>query len=596
MKKTAKHKASTPATHKPVRQTVRMRRRATLVALTFIGLAGVLVWRAVDLQVLRNEFLLAQGAARYLRVVEVSAHRGMIVDRNGEPLAVSTPVDSLWMNPQDLVQQKDAIEALAEALQQPVKALTKTVTESAQEGREFVYLERHMNPAQAEAIMALELPGVHSQREYRRYYPAGEVTAPLIGFTNIDGKGLEGLELAYNKLLDGEPGAKRVLKDRLGRYVENVESIRAPQPGKTLTTSINLGIQYLAYRELKTAVQQHGAKSGSVVVLDARTNEVLAMVSQPSYNPNNRAALIPGIARNRAVTDIFEPGSSFKPFPIAAALESGRFEPHTPINTSPGYIKVGNFVVADRRNYGLIDVTKVLTKSINSGATRIALSLDPRQLWSVLARLGFGTLTGSGFPGEQTGQLRHYTRWQRVGQATLAYGYGVSVTPLQLAQGYSVIAANGVRRPISLVKLEEPPTGQQVLTPETARELRTMLETVTTPEGTGTAAAIAGYHVAGKTGTARKAADGGYDKNRHVAVFAGLAPATRPRLICVVVINEPTRGGYHGGQVAAPVFHDIMAGALRLLDIPPDDLEPRQPPAGPVIVAAQSMVTTGSAQ
>lgn len=586
-----------PAQQKTANRTTRMHRRAVLVMLAFVVLAGTLVWRAVDLQVLRNEFLLAQGAARYLRTVEVPAHRGMIVDRNGKPLAVSTPVDSLWMNPQDLVQQPEAIAALAKALNRPLSQFTKTVKESARSGREFVYLERHMNPAEAEDIMALELPGVHSQREYRRYYPAGEVMAPLLGFTNIDGKGLEGLELAYNKWLDGEPGAKRVLKDRLGRYVQNVDSIRPPEPGKTLTTSIHLGIQYLAYRELKAAVQKHNATSGSVVVLDTRTNEVLAMVSQPSYNPNNRADLIPGIARNRAVTDIFEPGSSFKPFPIAAALESGRFEPHTPINTSPGYIKVGNFVVADRRNYGLIDVTKVLTKSINSGAARIALSLDPRQLWSVLARMGFGTLTGSGFPGEQTGQLRHYTRWHKVGQATLSYGYGVSVTPLQLAQGYSIIAANGIRRPVSLVELEEPPTGQRVLSVETARELRTMLETVTTQEGTGTLAAIEGYHVAGKTGTARKAADGGYDENRHVAVFAGLAPVTRPRLVCVVVINEPKRGGYHGGQIAAPVFHDVMAGALRLLDIPPDDLEPRQTPAaGPVVVAAQGMTPARSAQ
>lgn len=565
----------------------RLRRRSLLVAASFIAGALLLAGRAAHLQVFNSDFLQQQGAARYLRVVEIPANRGSIVDRNGEPLAVSTPVDSLWMNPQALAAAPEYIPLLARALSRSPRELAAEVERAAGQGREFAYLERHMNPAEAARIMAADIPGVHTQREYRRFYPAGEVTAQLLGFTNVDGQGLEGLELAYDEWLSGRAGAKRVLKDRLGHYVENVESISAPQPGRTLQASIDLGVQYLAYRELKAAVQHHGAKSGSIVVMDARTGEVLAIASQPSYNPNNRAELRPGTARNRAVTDVFEPGSSFKTFPIAAALESGRFAPDTPINTAPGYFKVGNFAVTDSRNYGLIDVTTVLSKSVNTGASRIALSLDPRQLWSVLAQFGFGSLTGSGFPGEQTGLLRHYTRWQRIGQATLAYGYGVSVTPLQLAQAYSVIAADGLRRPVSLLRVDEAPPGERVISERTAAQMLRMLEAVTGPQGTGTDASIRGYRVAGKTGTARKAVAGGYDEERHVAVFAGMAPASDPRLICVVVLNEPTRGGYYGGEIAAPVFRKVMAGALRLLNIPPDDLPAVPSPAGPVVVAAR---------
>lgn len=566
----------------------RLRNRSRLLTLAFVLLGGVLSWRALDLQVLRSEFLLEQGQARFLRVVEMPAHRGMITDRNGEPLAVSTPVDSLWMNPQELAQAPDYIVELARALGIPPSTLLADIQIKTAEGREFIYLRRHMNPADAERVMALKVPGVYTQREYRRYYPAGEVTAHVLGFTNIDDAGLEGVELAYNEWLRGEPGAKRVLKDRLGRYVENVESLRPPRPGQTLVTSLDLRLQYLAYRELKAAVQQHGAQSGSIVVLDVHTGEVLAMASQPSFNPNNRTDLQPGVSRNRALTDVFEPGSSFKPFPIAAALETGRYSAHTQVNTSPGFLKVGNFAVQDSRNYGVIDVTTVLTKSVNSGASRIALTLDAQQIWSTLVQFGFGSVTGSSFPGERTGLLRHYTRWREIGQATLAYGYGVSVTPLQLAHAYGVIAADGLRRPVSLVKLDEAPPAERVISVRSARELRYMLETVVSREGTATAANVRGYRVAGKTGTARKAAEGGYAQDKHVAVFAGMAPASDPRLVTVVVINEPSGKVYHGGQVAAPVFSSVTAGALRLLNIPPDDLpQQRQPSAGPVVVAAR---------
>lgn len=566
----------------------RMRNRGRLVLGVFVLLGGALIARAVDLQVVRNEFLLAQGAARYLRVVEMPAHRGMIVDRNGEPLAVSTPVDSVWMNPRELNQKPERIAVLAKALEIPLPDLRREVAAKMEEGREFVYLQRHMNPAAAAKIMALKIPGVYSQREYRRYYPAGEVAAHVLGFTNIDDKGIAGLELEYNDQLRGMPGAKRVMKDRLGRFVETVESLSAPRPGQTLHASIDLRVQYLAYRELKAAVQQHGAKSGSIVVLDVTSGEVLAMASQPSFNPNDRSEYEPEATRNRAVTDVFEPGSSFKPFPIAAALESGRFSPHTPVNTAPGFLKVGNFAVRDSHNYGLIDVTTVLTKSVNSGASRIALALDPAQLWNVLADFGFGMLTGSGFPGERTGTLRHYSTWRDIGQATLAYGYGVSVTPLQLAQAYGVIASNGLRQPISFVAQPDPAASQRVVSAHSARAMRRMLETVVSPQGTGRAAQIAGYQVAGKTGTARKAAGGGYDEDRHIAVFAGMAPASRPRLVIVVVLNEPRGKDYYGGEIAAPVFADVMAGALRLLDIPPDDLPGEElPPAAPVVVAAR---------
>lgn len=530
--------------------------------------------RAVDLQVLRTDFLQGQGQARHLRVVEMPAHRGMITDRNGEPLAVSTPVASVWVNPADLKESVERLPELAGLLDLPVNSILQLIAERAD--REFVYVERHITPELADKVAALEIPGVHLQREYKRFYPAAEVTSHLLGFTDIDDRGQEGLELAFNEWLQGQPGKKRVLRDRLGRTIEDIEQLAPAQPGKELSISIDLRLQYLAYRELKAAVQENDAKSGSIVLLDPETGEVLAMANQPSFNPNNRSELKGSLYRNRAVTDLFEPGSSFKPFPIAAALESGAFSPRTPINTSPGYFKVGGYAVQDSRNYGMIDVTTVLTKSVNTGASRIALSLERDQLWSVLARFGFGSITGAGFPGEAGGMLPHWQRWRDVTQATIAYGYGLSVTPLQLAEAYAIIANDGKRVPLSFVAIDEPAGGERVLSAQTAQEMRRMLETVVGPEGTGTLAAINGYRVAGKTGTARKAEAGGYANDRHVAVFAGMAPAVDPRIVAVVVLNEPDEDAYHGGQIAAPVFARVVSGAMRMLNIPPDE-EPALP-------------------
>lgn len=545
--------------------------RSAFVAVLFFAGALLMVARAVDLQVLRSDFLQDQGQARYVRVVEMPAHRGMITDRNGEILAVSTPVASVWANPQEMEESISRLPEVAKIIGADAGDLVRAVVERPE--REFVYLERHIPPHKADAIEALGIPGVYLQREYKRFYPAAEVTSHLLGFTNIDDKGQEGLELAFNEWLSGEAGAKRVLRDRLGRTIEDLELLRAPRPGKTLSTSIDLRLQYLAYRELKAAVIDHKAVSGSIVVLNPETGEILALANQPSFNPNNRSAYQSSHYRNRAVTDVFEPGSSFKPFPIAAALETDRYEPSTPIDTSPGFIKVGGYAVRDPRNYGLIDVTTVLTKSVNTGASRIALSLERDHLWSVLARFGFGSVTGSALPGESGGVLPHWQRWREVTQATLAYGYGVSVTSLQLAQAYGILAAGGVRHPVTLVAGGSDAAGERVISAESAREMRRMLETVVAPGGTGTAASINGYRVAGKTGTARKAVAGGYSSDEHIAVFAGFAPVSNPRLVVVVVINEPHEEGYYGGDIAAPVFARVMAGGLRALGVPPDAVE-----------------------
>lgn len=541
--------------------------RSGLVTALFVVGAALMVARAFDLQVLRKDFLQDQGQARHVRTVEMPAHRGMITDRNGEPLAVSTPVASVWVNPRELSAAATRLPELAKLLQEDPRELVKLVAE--RQDREFVYVKRQITPQLADAVEALAIPGVHLQREYKRFYPAAEVTAHLLGFTNIDDKGQEGLELAFNEWLSGAAGAKRVLRDRLGQTIEDLELLSAPNPGKTLRTSIDLRLQYLAYRELKSAIQENDAVSGSIVVLDATSGEVLALANQPSFNPNNRNELQGSHYRNRAITDVFEPGSSFKPFPVMAALETGKWSPATTVDTSPGFIKVGGYTIPDTHNYGVIDVTTVLAQSVNVGASKIALSLERDQLWSVLARFGFGSVTGSGLPGESGGMLPHWQRWREVTQATLSYGYGLSVTPLQLAQGYAIIAADGVSRPVSFIAGETSP-GEQVVQSRSARSMRQMLEAVVQPDGTGRAAAVNGYRVAGKTGTARKAVAGGYASDRHIAVFAGMAPVENPRLVTVVVINEPRKQKYYGGAIAAPVFSRVMAGGLRLLNVAPD--------------------------
>lgn len=549
--------------------------RATLVAVIF-GLAGSsLLARAVHLQVISTEFLTHEADARHLRKETISAHRGTITDRNGEPLAISTPVDSIWANPKELALAEDRMPQLARALGLDEQSLLRQLTFSM--NKDFVYLRRHLSPDNAAEVMALELPGVNIQREYRRFYPAGEVTGHLVGFTNIDDVGQEGLELAFNHWLAGESGAKRVLKDRLGRSVENVESIRPAHHGRELRTSIDLRIQYVAYRALKAAIRSNNAESGSIVVLDSVTGEVLAMVNQPSYNPNDRSQMTAERYRNRAITDIFEPGSSIKPLVVAAALESGRYQPGSIIDTAPGFLKVGAKRIEDKRNLGRVSLTTILARSSNVGATKLAMSLQPDQLWKTMSLFGLGSMTSSGFPGESAGTLTHYDHWRPISQATLAYGYGLSVTPLQLAQAYAILGNGGIHHPVSLLALERPAAGERMVSEESALAVRRMLEDVTRPGGTGTGAAVPGYRVAGKTGTSWKFAAGGYSEDKYISVFAGLVPASNPRLAVVVVIDEPNGEKYYGGDVAAPVFADIVSESLRLLAVPPDALPARDP-------------------
>jgi cell division protein FtsI (penicillin-binding protein 3) len=512
--------------------------RLGMVLLLLVLAALALVARAVDLQLMDHGFLAGQGDARHLRDLEITAHRGTITDRYGEPLAVSTPVDSVVANPRVLSQSADNLPRLARALKRDREGLERRVSSNLE--REFLYLGRHLEPQQAARIRALGIPGVRLIREYRRYYPGGEVTGHVIGFTSIDDSGQEGLELAYDHYLTGEDGVKRVIQDGYGRVVEVVESIRAVRPGKDLVLSLDLRIQYLAYRELKRALLEHRARAASLVVLDVETGEVLAMVNQPAFNPNDREQLAAGRYRNRAATDIFEPGSSIKPFIVAAGLASGAYNRASIINTAPGMLQVGVKLIEDKHNLGAIDLATVLAKSSNVAMAKIALSLEPEALWGTLDGLGFGQVTTSGYPGESAGLLSHHSHWRRIGVATLAYGYGLSVTPLQLAHAYATLGAGGIERPVTFLRAYDPVPGEHVLDARVARDLITMLESVITPDGTGGRAALTGYRVAGKTGTAWKATAGGYSTDKYTSVFAGVVPATRPRLAAVVMMDEPS--------------------------------------------------------
>lgn len=542
--------------------------RVSVVLVFFVIGAFGLLGRAVYLQVLSVDFLTDEANSRHLRVAEIAAHRGAILDRNGEPLAISTPVDSIWAEPKKLAGAVDRIDELARALDMNVQDLVTRLAGGAD--KEFLFLKRHVNPDVAKQVMKLDLPGVNTQREYRRFYPAGEVTAHLLGFTNIDDRGQEGLELAFDGWLAGEPGAKRVLRDRYGRAVEDVESIRPPSHGKALKTSIDLRIQYNAYRSLKQAAQRYKAETGSIVVLDVKTGEVLAMVSQPGFNPNDRSQYVAPRYRNRAALDIFEPGSSIKPIIMASALESGEFRPSSVVNTAPGYVDIGAKRIEDTRNLGEISLTTVLARSSNVGMTKLAMSLSPDHMWKTLDRFGIGRLPGSLFPGEESGSLKSFHDWRDISQATMAYGYGMSVTALQLAQAYAAIGNDGQLQPVSLLAVDEPMDAMRVVDGSTAQAVRRMLEEVVRPNGTGKEAAVDGYRIAGKTGTAWKAEGGGYSTDKYMSIFAGLAPATDPRLAVVVVIDEPRGELYYGGDVAAPVFSDVMSEALRLLAVAPD--------------------------
>lgn len=549
----------------------RVRLRFVLGMLLLIAVA--LVARAVDLQLLDDGFLEGQGDARYTRVAKLSANRGGIYDRNGEALAASMPVDTVWASPPEVMKASDQIPRLAEALNRDPKWLTQVLTSNLE--RDFVYLVRHMRPSDAAQVAALKIPGVYLLREYQRFYPAGEVTGHLLGFTRkYEDMGQEGLELAYDRWLGAEAGAKRIIQDRYGRTVEDIESIRAPRPGSDLVTSIDLRIQYLAYRELKAAVQQRNAKAGSIVVLDVDSGEILAMVNQPSYNPNDRDQVSPSRYRNRAATDIFEPGSSIKPFVAAAGLASGRYHAGTVIDTSPW--RVGIKLIEDHKPLGAVSLTTVIAKSSNVGMSKMALTLTPESMWKTLNAFGFGQVSGSGFPGESAGLLNDPSHWSRISQATMSYGYGLAVTPLQLAHAYATLGSGGISRPVTLRRADQPVEGQRVIDESVAHELLEMMESVVSQDGTGKSAALAGYRVAGKTGTAWKVSENGYGSagdRKYMATFGGVVPASRPRLAAIVVIDEPVGQLYYAGDVAAPVFANVMAGALRLMGVPPDGLD-----------------------
>ncbi|SMB21016.1 transpeptidase involved in septal peptidoglycan synthesis (penicillin-binding protein 3) [Sterolibacterium denitrificans] len=552
--------------HSPVLSTALPLWRSRLVLLVLIASFLLLIGWSFNLQIMESNFLQGKGASRYSRVIELSATRGRILDRHGEALAVSTPVKSIWAIPEDARLQPAQARQLAALLDMNVRELNHKLGSE----RDFVFIKRQVAPDVAEKVAALKLPGINEQREYRRYYPAAEVTAHLLGFTGAEDVGQEGVELAFQEQLAGRPGSRRVIKDRRGQIVEDVESIRKPQEGRDITLAIDAKIQYLAYANLLRAVTEHKARAGSIVVLDAKKGEILAMVNLPTYNPNNRSQLSGERLRNRAFTDTFEPGSTMKPFTAALALEKGSFRPETLVQTEPGHLKIGPAIIHDTHNYGLINVSQVIQKSSNVGSAKMALSLPAEQMWGMFDALGFGMPLKLGFPGEVGGRLRPYASWRPIEQATMAYGHGMSVTLMQLAHAYMAFARDGDLIPLSLERLERSPTsGRQVFSAQTAREVRAMLESVVMPGGTAPKAQVAGYRVAGKTGTARKLAGQGYT-NKYIASFAGFAPASDPRLIIAVMVDEPTAGGYYGGEVAAPVFAQVMAGSLRTLGVAPD--------------------------
>ncbi|HSI21571.1 MAG TPA: penicillin-binding protein 2 [Methylophilaceae bacterium] len=539
-------------------------RRRVLLLAVLSGFA-VLLGRSVYLQAMHTDFLQQKGDARYSRTMSLPAHRGMITDRHGEPLAISTPVESIWASPPDVEAEPAQLKKLAELIGIKQADLHKKLSKD----RSFVYLKRRMPPPDAARVMQLGIPGVFMQREYRRYYPAAEVTAHLVGFTGIEDKGQEGMELVFQKWLSGKSGSRHVLKDRRGHIVEDLEAVKVPQDGHDLALSIDRNIQYLAHRELARAIEERKAKAGAIVVLDAKSGEVLAMANQPVYNPNNPVK-IAGKSRNRAIVDIFEPGSTLKPFTAAAALEAGTFKAESHIETAPGYMRIGSATIHDAHPQGMLTVSEVIQKSSNVGAAKMALSLQPQYLWSTFNQMGFGSPVNIGFPGEATGKLRPYKSWRPIEQATMSYGHGISLSLIQLARAYTVFANDGEIKPVSLLKLKEPPVGQQVFSAATARSVRDMLETVVQPGGTAPHAQVMGYRVAGKTGTAHKLDVGGYAADRYVSSFVGMAPASNPRLIIAVMIDEPSDGKYYGGTVAGPVFSAVMAGALRQLAVPQD--------------------------
>lgn len=540
--------------------------RARLVLVGLLGCSFALVARAAWLQGFNNEFLQAKGESRYARVLEVPATRGRITDRNGDVLAVSTPVRSIWAIPSDARLSPADARSLAGLLEMDVTELNERLAGA----RDFVYLRRQLSPEVAEKVAALKLPGIHQQQEYRRYYPGGEMTAHILGFTGVEDRGQEGIELAYDDVLAGASGSRRVIKDRRGQIVEDVESIRPPRDGKDLALSIDAKIQYLAYSALREAIQNHKAKAGAVVVLDSQTGEVLALANAPTYNPNNRANLTGAQLRNRVITDTFEPGSTLKPFVAALAIDRGKLTASSQIDTGQGSMTIGRATIHDTSRRGLLNVAQVIQKSSNVGTVKIAMEFSPQEMWAFYDALGFGAPLGLGFPGEAAGRLRNPSTWRPIEQATMSYGHGLSVTLIQLARAYLAFARDGELMPVSLVRQEGlPKAGKRVMSPQTAREMRAILEMAAGPGGTAPKAQIAGYRVAGKTGTAHKL-EGGRYTNKYVSSFVGFAPVSAPRLIVAVMIDEPSAGQHYGGAVAAPVFARITESALRALGVAPD--------------------------
>jgi cell division protein FtsI (penicillin-binding protein 3) len=548
--------------------------RHYFVLLAMFSLLGGLVGRALYLQVFEQDFLADQGGQRQIRVIETPAYRGSILDRFGTPLAISTPVDSVWVNPGEILANLKALRRVTDKLKLDYRETVALLKQRAD--REFVYLKRQLEPDFAKSV-ANGIEGVYLQREYQRYYPAGEVAAHLVGVTNIDDIGQEGLELAYQDWLGAQPGQRRVIRNRRGEVIEELAQVLPAESGRDIYTSIDMRLQYIAYRSLARAIKYHAAKAGSAVLLDAQSGEILAMVNQPSYNPNQRASMSPAHTRNRALTDVFEPGSTIKPFTMAAAIDRGRYHADSNIDTAPGYWMVSGHPIKDVRNFGVLSLPDILRRSSNVGASRIAMSLHRSELWESFNSYGFGVATGVSFPGESAGYFPDHRQWQPLDHATMGFGYGLSVSITQLARAYAVIANQGRLLDLSLLRKEAEGNprnriSRHVMKASTASELIKMMIEVVGPKGTARRAAIPGYQVAGKTGTAKKSVAGGYRKDDYVAVFAGIAPASKPRLVMAVMIDEPTQNGYYGGLVAAPVFSDVVSNALRILDIPPDDL------------------------
>lgn len=544
--------------------------------LILLALAALtLTLRMFELSVFKRNFLVKEGEARTIRTVDIPAYRGMITDRNGTPIAASAPVDSIWVNPKIFSPDAAQLSQLSTLLKIDQQKITQKSNPDSK--REFAYLARSIAPEVAENIRQLNINGLHFQRAYRRFYPSGEVSAQLLGFTNIDDQGQEGLELAFDHWLKGVPGKRQVVKDRLGHIITSLDVVREPEEGKDLTLSIDVRLQHLAYDTLIEALPKYNAKSGSIVILNPKTGEVLAMVNAPSYNPNIRSTRDDSY-RNRSVTDLFEPGSTMKPFSVLNGLASGKYTPNTMIDTNPGYMTIGGYLIteAKNKNYGVASVSRILQKSSNIGVAKITLSLPPESLHNLLSHMGFGEKTESGFPGERSGVLVKERFKRPTDLATMSYGYGLSITALQLAQAYSILGAHGTKYPITFVKTNQPENSQQIITAELANQILTMLKAVA-EEGGGANARIPGYHIGGKTGTAYMLGPHGYNKNSYTSSFVGIAPLSDPQLVGVVVLHDVSGELHFGSQVSAPIFAKVVSGALRYLNIPPDNLADNSP-------------------